>query len=58
MLPKLAFTSFASRYREPKLAEGFAEITMIDFEVRDEPHVQKERHLHGLALAVDAVPLT
>jgi bifunctional polynucleotide phosphatase/kinase len=32
-LPKLAFTGFASRYREPTLAEGFAEIIMTDFEV-------------------------
>ncbi|EAT87754.1 hypothetical protein SNOG_05363 [Parastagonospora nodorum SN15] len=33
ILPKLAFTGFASRYREPKLSEGFTEITMIDFEL-------------------------
>ncbi|KAH6639531.1 polynucleotide kinase 3 phosphatase-domain-containing protein [Boeremia exigua] len=32
MLPKLAFTSFASRYRAPMLEEGFGEIIKIDFE--------------------------
>ena len=31
MLPKIAFTSFASRYREPRLAEGLQDITKIDF---------------------------
>lgn len=31
ILPKLAFTGFASRYREPKLSEGFEEIVKIDF---------------------------
>lgn len=33
MLPKLAFTSFASRYRAPKLEEGFKEIIKVDFVV-------------------------
>ncbi|KAF2625610.1 PNK3P-domain-containing protein [Macroventuria anomochaeta] len=33
MLPKLAFTSFASRYRAPKLEEGFKEIIKVDFEL-------------------------
>ncbi|KAF1928602.1 DNA kinase/phosphatase Pnk1 [Didymella exigua CBS 183.55] len=33
MLPKLAFTSFASRFRAPKLEEGFKEIITVDFEV-------------------------
>lgn len=33
MLPKLAFTGFASRFREPTLAEGFEEIIQIDFQV-------------------------
>lgn len=33
MLPKLAFTSFASRYRAPKLEEGFKDIITVDFEV-------------------------
>jgi bifunctional polynucleotide phosphatase/kinase len=33
MLPKLAFTSFASRYRAPKMEEGFGEIIEVDFEV-------------------------
>jgi bifunctional polynucleotide phosphatase/kinase len=31
MLPKMAFTGFASRYREPKLEEGFEDMTRIDF---------------------------
>lgn len=34
MLPKVAFTGFASRYREPSLKEGFEDITKVDFEVR------------------------
>jgi hypothetical protein len=33
MLPKLAFTSFASRYRAPKVEEGFGEIIKVDFKV-------------------------
>ena len=33
MLPKMAFTSFVSRYREPKAEEGFQDITKVDFEV-------------------------
>ncbi|KAJ4400513.1 DNA kinase/phosphatase Pnk1 [Didymella pomorum] len=33
MLPKLAFTSFASRFRTPKLDEGFKEIVTVDFEL-------------------------
>ncbi|OAK95989.1 PNK3P-domain-containing protein [Phaeosphaeriaceae sp. SRC1lsM3a] len=32
ILPRLAFTGFASRYREPKLSEGFTEIIKTDFE--------------------------
>ncbi|OCK77416.1 PNK3P-domain-containing protein [Lepidopterella palustris CBS 459.81] len=31
ILPKLAFTGFASRYREPKLEEGFEDITKVEF---------------------------
>jgi hypothetical protein len=34
MLPKMAFTGFAARFREPKLSEGFADVTTVDFEVR------------------------
>nr|POE85563.1 bifunctional polynucleotide phosphatase/kinase [Quercus suber] len=30
-LPRMAFSSFASRYREPKLEEGFEDITIVDF---------------------------
>lgn len=33
-LPKLAFTSFASRYKEPKLKEGFQDIVEVDFKFR------------------------
>ena len=33
ILPKVAFTSFASRFRAPKLEEGFKEIVTVDFEV-------------------------
>lgn len=31
MLPRMAFNSFASRYREPKLEEGFQDITKVAF---------------------------
>lgn len=31
LLPKMAFSSFASRYREPKLEEGFQDITKVAF---------------------------
>lgn len=31
MLPKLAFTGFAARYRAPDLAEGFEDIFPVDF---------------------------
>lgn len=31
LLPKMAFTGFASRYREPTLKEGFQDITKVDF---------------------------
>lgn len=31
MLPKMAFSGFASRYREPKVEEGFEDITRVDF---------------------------
>jgi hypothetical protein len=34
ILPHVAFSGFASRYREPKLSEGFAEIIKTDFQVR------------------------
>jgi hypothetical protein len=30
----MAFTGFASRYREPNIKEGFTEIIMNDFKVR------------------------
>ncbi|KXL43394.1 MAG: hypothetical protein FE78DRAFT_152389 [Acidomyces sp. 'richmondensis'] len=31
LLPKIAFSSFVSRYQEPKLEEGFEDITRVDF---------------------------
>jgi hypothetical protein len=34
MLPKMAFTGFASRYREPTADEGFDDITKVNFKVR------------------------
>lgn len=34
MLPHVAFSGFASRYREPKVSEGFADIVKVDFQVR------------------------
>ncbi len=33
-LPKLAFTGFASRFKEPKTQEGFEDITEIHFKFR------------------------
>ncbi|KAI1587566.1 HisB Histidinol phosphatase [Pyrenophora tritici-repentis] len=33
ILPHIAFSGFASRYREPKSAEGFADIITADFEL-------------------------
>ena len=31
MLPGMAFTGFASRFQEPKLAEGFQDIIQVPF---------------------------
>lgn len=36
-LPKVAFTGFASRYREPTLKEGLEDIIRIEFKVTSEP---------------------
>lgn len=36
MLPKMAFTGFAARYREPRVEEGFEDITKVDFKVSQE----------------------
>ena len=33
MLPNMAFTGFAARYREPSAGEGFQDITKVDFKV-------------------------
>ena len=37
MLPRVAFTSFIARYREPTLKEGFIEITKVDFKASCPP---------------------
>ncbi|KAK3706743.1 DNA kinase/phosphatase Pnk1 [Vermiconidia calcicola] len=46
MLPKVAFTGFASRYREPKVEEGFQDITKVDFkfEGTDEQKAQWQKY--------------
>lgn len=31
MLPRMAFSSYGTRFREPKLDEGFEDITKVDF---------------------------
>lgn len=33
-LPKLAFNSFRSRFKEPKTAEGFADVVPVEFKFR------------------------
>jgi hypothetical protein len=33
MLPRMAFTGFAARYREPSADEGFQDVTKVDFKV-------------------------
>jgi bifunctional polynucleotide phosphatase/kinase len=33
-LPKLAFTGFASRFKEPKPQEGFQDVVTVDFKFR------------------------
>ncbi|KAK5171281.1 DNA kinase/phosphatase Pnk1 [Saxophila tyrrhenica] len=42
MLPKMAFTGFASRYREPTAGEGFQDVTKVDFEFRGTEEQRKE----------------
>ncbi|KAM0795081.1 DNA kinase/phosphatase Pnk1 [Usnea florida] len=37
ILPHSAFTAFASRFREPKLTEGFQDIIKVEFQVRLDP---------------------
>lgn len=34
LLPHSAFSSFISRFKEPKKAEGFQDVTSIEFQVR------------------------
>lgn len=43
-LPKMAFTSFTGRYREPTLDEGFQDITKVAFEFRGD---EEQRALWG-----------
>jgi len=33
LLPRMAFSGFASRYREPAVREGFEDITRVEFRV-------------------------
>lgn len=44
ILPKIAFTSFTSRYREPTLGEGFQDIIEVAFVFRGD---EKQRALWG-----------
>ena len=44
MLPKVAFSGFAARYREPKVEEGLEDIIKVLFEVGGHGK-QFERHL-------------
>jgi bifunctional polynucleotide phosphatase/kinase len=49
ILPKVAFTGFASRYREPRDDEGFQDITKVDFKVRDRATCNVVIHTVGAA---------
>ncbi|KAH8730048.1 polynucleotide kinase 3 phosphatase-domain-containing protein [Phaeosphaeriaceae sp. PMI808] len=61
ILPKVAFTGFASRYRKPELSEGFTEIIMTDFK----GHIanrsgqswwaQKTRRSYGAGIGPDSL---
>ena len=35
ILPHSAFTGFASRFKEPKVTEGFQDIIIVEFQVQD-----------------------
>ena len=48
ILPYSAFSSYASRFQEPSLKEGFHDVTKIDFQV----YASIPRILHGLTVAV------
>lgn len=37
LLPKLAFNGFASRFKEPKVKEGFQDVVELDFVFRGTP---------------------
>ncbi|TAQ85076.1 hypothetical protein B7494_g6595 [Chlorociboria aeruginascens] len=47
MLPRMAFTGFASRYQRPQLSEGFQDITEVAFKVRP-PCKRKNRKTYGI----------
>jgi len=47
MLPRVAFTGFASRYKEPQLGEGFQDIVKVDFTVCN-PYSYLDCHGRGL----------
>lgn len=53
-MPRLAFTSFASRYRAPKLEEGFKEIVQVDFEVIPALSRPKIRHVDSIDATIFA----
>ncbi len=50
MLPSVAFRSFASRFRPPKLDEGFQDVTKLDFKVRELSHVRAAEYLRARGL--------
>lgn len=39
MLPAIAFRSYVQRFQEPTLAEGFQDITVVDFKVCCDSHM-------------------
>jgi bifunctional polynucleotide phosphatase/kinase len=40
ILPGIAFRSFVQRFQEPKLEEGFRDITTVDFHFKGTPEQQ------------------
>lgn len=50
MVPKVAFSGFAARYRKPTVEEGFEDVCVVDFVVsgapappEDTPCINKQR---------------
>ena len=41
MLPGMAFSGFATRYREPTISEGFQDITIIPFKFQGDEEQRK-----------------